>query len=234
VTTIRADAIVKVSGCSLASYEYQRVDNKMNRKEKIGYIWDYYKFWIIGGCGALILLVLILIQTVGIHKDISLQVTMVNADAITVDNSKLFDTYEKEYCDSKFEKIQVEATLKLKKNDTGTFSGSSYQVLSAEFLSGQIDTFISDRETFDFLAANNTFANLEDKLSKEDLAKYKPYFVYEKDAKTGKDYPVGISLTNCPKFAKEKFYQNEAVIGIGALSSQSDNAIQMIAYLFQN
>lgn len=206
----------------------------MKWKEKIGYIWDYYKLWILGGCAAIVLLVAILFQTVGIHKDISLQVTMVNADAIMVDNSKLFKAYEKEYCDSKFEKIQVEATFKLKKNDTGTYSGSSYQVLSAEFLSGQIDTFISDRETFDFLATNNTFANLTDKLTKEELEKYKPYFVYAKDAKTGKEYPVGISLNNCPKFAKENFYQTEAVIGIGALSSQTGNARQMIAYLFQN
>ena len=205
----------------------------MNRKEKIGYIWDYYKVWIIGGCGALILLIVILIQTAGIHKDISLQVTMVNADTITVDNSKLFDAYEKEYCDPRFEKISVEATLQLKKNNTGALSGSSYQVLSAEFLSGQIDVFISDSDTFDFLSATNAFANLEDKLSKEDLEKYRPYFVYTKDEKTGKDYPAGVSLADCPKFVKEKFYQKDAVIGIGTLSSHSENALLMIAYLFQ-
>lgn len=205
----------------------------MNRKEKIGYIWDYYKLWIIGGCGVLILFVTILIQTLGIHKDTFLQVTLVNADTVTVDNSSLFDDFEKEYCDSAFEKIQVEASLQMKKNDAGSLSGSSYQVLSAEFLTGEIDLLVSDRETFEYLATTNCFGNLEDLLSKDEVEQYEPYFVYAKDAETGKNYPVGISLTDCPKFVNENFYQQEAVIGIGALSSHSENAVSMLGYLFQ-
>jgi hypothetical protein len=203
-------------------------------KQKAEYIWDYYKIRVIGVCLGMVAFICILMQTVGIHKDTCLQVTLVNADSVTVNESSLFDIYEKTYCDPKYEKVEIESFLQIKPGIGGNLTGSSYQVLCAKFLAGEIDLFLSDRKTFEYLATTDCFADLQKVLPKEKIEKYRRYFIYGTNKKTGKSYPVGISLAGCSKLTKAKFYQGEAAAGIGSISSNPKNAVKMLDYLFED
>jgi hypothetical protein len=203
----------------------------MNWKQRIGYIWDYYKLWIFGGIIVALLLGAAFHSALTIHKDIYLQITLVNADSITVEDSTLFDDFEKKYCDTKFEKLEVASNIKLKQNDTGAYSGSGYQVLSAQLLAGEIDAFIADKDTLLYLADTDCFVSLKELLSDQELEQYKDYLVYAKDSKTNETYPVGISLDASQLFAGKHYYQESAVIGVPALSKQSENAVKLIEYL---
>ena len=37
-----------------------------------------------------------------------MQITIVNADTVNVENSKLFDIFEETYCDTEYEELEVE------------------------------------------------------------------------------------------------------------------------------
>lgn len=205
---------------------------RMTWKQKVNYLWTYYKFWILGGLLSITLILWALVYSTGIHKDTYMQITLVNADAVNVQNSKLFDVFEENYCDTEYEELEVEAMLKINSDDGSQLSGTSYQVLSGKFLVGEIDLFISDINTFIYLSSNHCFVNLEEILSKDEIEKYQKYFVYQTDEETKEQYPSGISLRESFKFQKENFYQVEAVVGIGSIASNKENALQFLNYLF--
>lgn len=206
---------------------------KMNCKQKIVYIWTYYRFWILGGILAIAMIVYALIGSMGIHKDTYLQITMVNADTVNVESSNFFDNFEELYCDRDYEKIEVDAMLRINPMNGSQLSGTAYQVLSGKFLVGEIDVFISDIDTFTYLSQNHCFTNLEEILGKE-AEKYRQYFIYQTDKETDEQYPAGISLRDCDKFNKENFYRAEAVWGIGSIASNKENAVKFLNYLFES
>lgn len=204
----------------------------MTWKQKLNYFWTYYKYRILGGLICIAIIVYALIYSIGIHKDTYMQITIVNADAVNVENSKLFDIFEETYCDTEYEELEVEAMLKINMDDSSQLTGTSYQVLSGKFLIGEIDLFISDINTFTYLSQNHCFANLEEILSKNEIEKYQKYFVYQTDEEDGEQYPAGISLKESIKFQKENFYQEEAVMGIGSTASNQENTVKMLSFLF--
>lgn len=206
---------------------------KMELKARIQYVLDYYKVFLIGGILLLGIFIYALIQTFGIHKDTVLHVTLVNADEITVSDSSFFDTFFQTYFDPRLEKMDVSSNLNISIEEAGMESGTAYQVLSAQILTGEVDALITDKAVFSSLALGGALADVRDILSEDEIAQYEEFFVYTTDEETGETYPAGISLAKSETFTKEEFLKEPAVMGVGVTSKNRVTSEMLLHYIME-
>ena len=92
---------------------------QLTTSQKCQYIFDYYKFWIVGIVGVVVILGDLFKQTLGIHQDTVLAIMMINAD-VTVESEKLlFDDYLETYYDTAFETLDINANMTFRKDHYG-------------------------------------------------------------------------------------------------------------------
>ena len=64
---------------------------KMSKKEKAAYIWDYYHWAILGTAVLIIILASVVHDVTKFRKETAVEITMVGADSGAVENSSYFD-----------------------------------------------------------------------------------------------------------------------------------------------
>lgn len=211
-------------------------NKKMNWKEKIGYVFDYYKWWVLGGVVLIGVLIYALHYSVQIHPDTIAGVTLVNADTITVEESDWLENYIEENNISKTDRILVDASLAIHMDGSNPTSSQSYQVLSAELLSSEIDLLITDQDTFEYINSAGTMMPLTELLSQEQLEMYSEQLIYLENSATKKVEPVGISMENCSTLKEEHFFKEDGkiiVAGIPTLSEHQEEAVKLVMYLLR-
>jgi hypothetical protein len=149
----------------------------MSPKEKMAYIWDYYKFHIIGTIAAIILLISF-ISSIGEKKEVVLNMTIigqgVNTEGVVQVQDQLTSKLVQKKAD---EEISVQH-LTYNKSSMDEASRAGIQKLSAEITLGSIDLMIVEKELFEefssqqsSLLALNDFKG-SDKLIKSDEKVY--------------------------------------------------------------
>lgn len=120
----------------------------MSQKERIEYIWEYYKFHIIGTIVAIILLISF-ISSIGEKKDVVLNMTIigqgVNTEGVVQIQEQLNDELVKDKAD---EEVSVQH-LTYNKSSMDEASRAGIQKLSAEITLGNIDLMIVEKELFE-------------------------------------------------------------------------------------
>jgi hypothetical protein len=120
----------------------------MSPKERMAYIWDYYKIHIIGTIVAVILLIS-LISSIGGKKEVVLNLTVigqgVNTEGVGQLQEQLTNTLVNDKSD---EEVSVEH-LTYNKSSMDEASRAGIQKLSAEITLGSIDLMIVEKELFE-------------------------------------------------------------------------------------
>lgn len=148
-------------------------------KQKIAYIWDYYKWHII------VPLILIIGATYYIVSlitapDVILSGAMLNVYNIESSNpsANLLDGFYKEHeIDPKEEEIDLNTSLYYKAGDAKT-SYQSVQVLMAWLSAGELDFITGDADSLTDLAYKDYFTDLRHYFTEEQLTEYEPYLLY--------------------------------------------------------
>lgn len=124
----------------------------MSTKERFSYIWDYYKFHIIGSITAIILLIL-LISSIDEKKEAYLNITIlgngVNPEGIAQLQEQLTNVLVKDKAD---EEVFIE-TLSYDKSSPDAASRAGVQKMVAQITTGSIDLLIVDKELFEEISS---------------------------------------------------------------------------------
>ncbi|MGN0482954.1 MAG: hypothetical protein ACI4HI_05310 [Lachnospiraceae bacterium] len=208
----------------------------LEKEKRIPYIWEYYKWWILGVVLAVAAVIFILVQIFMPRKDVVLRVCAVNVDGSVIRDSSYFDDFMKQnQYDLNEKQLDVNFNLTIDmKNTTGT-AQTTLQNIFTLMNAGAVDVFLSDEELFQSLADEEMIENLEDYASEEFLEEHKKDIVYGTSLETGEKYPAGVRLSKDSRFLQDDlFYVTPAVIGFcGPLEQDYEAQKQFLEYAFQ-
>jgi hypothetical protein len=133
----------------------------MSPKERIAYIWDYYKFHIIGTIVAIILLISFT-SSIGGKKEVVLNMTIigqgVNTEGVVQLQEQLTNKIVQDKAD---EEVSVQH-LTYNKSSMDEASRAGIQKMAAEISLGSIDLMIVEKELFEEISSQNALLALND------------------------------------------------------------------------
>lgn len=236
-------------------------------KQKISYFFDYYTLHTV------IIAAVIISITIFIYQQVTKPEVVLNGlllNVISFDEGDPVEDLRNGFMDyigmnTKEYDMSLNTSLKIKMgDDSGQSLMDDYQfsqAMMAQCAAGTID-FISSplNAIFDF-GYGDTLVNLETVLNKEDIEKYKPYFLYvdevvvkqkaeafdnnideneipcpdpTKPEEMEKPIPVFIDVTQCEKMAKIYDYSEDTiVVAIPINTPNPDRISDLLAYLFE-
>lgn len=199
--------------------------------QKLRYLWDYYRYPVLACLILLALGIYALITMATPKKTVVLNLTFTGTSRQITETPELFTAFEEQFLDTQTERVALESVT-----DPLTVSGqvfsSIYQLLSAKFLSGEIDLFFAPRETLSFLGESGVFLSPESFLTPEERTVLADsYICYENEA--GEAVPVGISLRQSDLFARSGLMPEDAGVAVSAVSADPELAHLLIEYLFK-
>lgn len=219
----------------------------MTLKNKILYIWDYYRVQ-----GFITLAVLIMlgyfIYSVAVPKpEVRLSVAMINN---TVDPTLLDDLSNQFATHLKLneQKETVDINYSFHFNSTSSYAMSQRQALFTYIAASEIDVIIAPKSVFSGYAYNGYFKKLSDLIPTDLYSSLTDYFFESNQESNPKNEVYGIYLTESDFYMKafgmdketneavlEKYFSNSDpyVIGILTNSKHKENATEFIRYLFQ-
>jgi hypothetical protein len=133
----------------------------MSPKERIAYIWDYYKYHIIGTIAAIILLISF-INSIGEKKEVVLNMTIIGQGVNTEGVVQLKEQLTNKLVQDKADEEILVQHLTYNKSSMDEASRAGIQKLSAEITLGSIDLMIVEKELFEEISSQNSLLALND------------------------------------------------------------------------
>lgn len=208
----------------------KKVDLKeMSAKQRIGYIWDYYKWHIIGSVLAVCIVGSVLHHFIT-YRNPLLNVIMINADSSSVqpDSFREFqEVYGYDLTDS-----PVSASTFYFPDGDSAFASSymDYQALTAIIAAGNQDIFLGNGDTYLNYCDQGALMNLSDVLSPAQMEKYADSLIYSTVGGTQEPYPCAIDLSGHPWLAQFG-YTDTCYFGILSCYQNPDACTQFAEFL---
>ena len=158
--------------------DFEKEKKKLSRLSfggKLQYIFDYYKFWILGAV-VLIGLVWSVGSTILHNKPTGFYAMLLNAGGTDLsgqaDEAAGAAFAEEAGLDEEKQKIIVDTSATFNPNDQSQFSMAQNAKIAALYQSHDIDAMVADPGVFTYYALNGSFVDLRDVLDDETLAAY--------------------------------------------------------------
>ena len=149
--------------------------SRLSFGEKLQYIFDYYKFWILGVV-VLVGLVWSVGSTILHNKPTGFYAILLNAGGQDLsgqaDEAAGAAFAEAAGLDDEKQKILVDTSATFNPNDQSQFSMAQNAKIAALYQSHEIDVMVADPGVFTYYALNGSFVDLRDVLDDETLAGY--------------------------------------------------------------
>ncbi|HKM33611.1 MAG TPA: hypothetical protein VJY54_02590 [Lachnospiraceae bacterium] len=232
---------------------------KQPLKKKLAYFWTYYKWFVIGGLIAIILIVTTAKAYMD-KKEYALYGVMLNGYSLSQEEEPLATGFE-EYAGIDTNKYSVSFNSTLTMTDQMDQSGiGATQFIMVYIAAKDLDVTVMDLKRFGKYANGDTYLDLRELLDADMLDKLsdKLYYVdksvveeinsLESSSESTDDVvipdpfqpenmekpiPVGIDLSECKKFTDAYYYENnEAYFGVIVNTENRDLALKLIQYLF--
>ena len=194
---------------------------KLSFKDKIDYLWDYYKVPIIGAITAVVLIVYILYLVFRHVPEDVLNVTLINSavtseSEVTLDDEYIsfagYDPYDYQ--------VSIGAYITI---DNG-MTGKAREFMAAKILAEEIDILFWDNEALDYVKTLEASADLEDYMPESYIEKYKNYAIYENESLIGFSFDSKTDIT-------KKLVMKESYVGMIGTAANKDEAVKFIEYL---
>lgn len=186
--------------------EQRQALSTMSSKEKLAYFWDYYKIHTIAVIGGIILVVSFVHQIVT-NKPHAFYAMLLNASTgeENADTSAIWESEFLEFAgiDAEAYRVCIDTTLSISSSGNSQYEAANRQKIVAMMYSGDIHAIVADTETFESYARADTFYNLSDIFTEEELAPYTDLLYYTDAAAFDKD--SGRTLTEM-EAAEKAFY----------------------------
>lgn len=211
----------------------------MNLKEKLAYLWEYYKIHALVIIGVVALIIYIVREIV--TPDIN---TVFNAVVI---NSPVDSIEMQKFADSFGQHLQLDPRRENVTINDGFYTDSvmANSALSAipAYIAGKIlDVIIAPESEIQPYAANGYLKKLSEALPTDIYSSLTDYFYMSElnddpdnpdNFVSSEESPYGIYLDNTKLFKGRKYNSESYVLGIVVNSQHTDNAVEFIKYLFE-
>lgn len=206
--------------------------SKLTWKQRLVYVWDYYKplFAAIIGIMALISLGVTIYQNKQLNH--LLHVYFINCNAMETDTDGMVDEFVERIggIDEK-DVITIDTTIAFSDEDS-EYEMANQMKLMAMSAAQEMDVIIVDEEKYLQLEAQGYFGDLTTVLSEEQLEKWSDLLVEGTELEDGTIPITGIELTDSPLFAENNTYFGGKVYGTVAVSSvRPDLCGEFFSYL---
>jgi hypothetical protein len=127
----------------------------MSPKERMAYIWEYYKFHIIGTIVAIVLLISF-ISSIGGKKEVVLNMTIIGQGVNTEGVVQIQEHLTNELVNDKADEEVYIETLTYDKSSQDPVSQAGLQKMTAQISTGAIDLLIVDKELFEEISSQQS------------------------------------------------------------------------------
>lgn len=197
-------------------------------RERVYYVWDYYKMAIAILTLVLVLLIAGFAYTLGRGR-VVLYVVLVNA---AESDSSLFTTLlEEEGVNMDGCKVEVEDSYRLLLEEESITNASTVQVLAALFSMGDMDIFASDEAVFQRYAVQGGLEDLSLLLPAELLKAHETDLYYAQV--NGAEVLCGIRMGENSPLQEAGWYCGDIVVGIASNAGNLGNAVTVIQALLE-
>ena len=204
----------------------------MTGKDRLWYIWAYYKFHILG-----VFIAIGIIWSIGAAMyqksfDTALYCVYLNNRSETeLDTAPLEQGFAKYLGLGEKELITTESTYISYGEDATEFSYASMAKITALVASKELDIIIGDQENMEHYASMDGLSDLEAELPEDTLALVRDRLIYASGA-DGSQYACGISLDGT-WFAKESHLaQDPPILSIISNSTHKETVVALLHYIF--
>lgn len=204
----------------------------MTGKDRLWYIWAYYKFHILG-----VFIAIGVIWSIGAAMyqksfDTALYCVYLNNRSETeLDTAPLEQGFAEYLGLGAKELITTESTYISYGEEATEFSYASMAKITALVASKELDIFIGDLENTEHYASMDGLVDLETELPEETLRLVRDRLIYATGA-DGAKHACGISLAGTWFAEESHLAQDPPVLSIVSNSTHKDNAIALIHYIF--
>lgn len=231
-------------------------------KQKLAYFWYYYKWHVIIAVIAIILIVSF-IRQIADRKETAFYTVLLNASLLDQTSSELPDFITdfagKEEIDLATNDITFDTSIRIVEDSMDETTVTSSQKLMVYVAANELDSMITDLDSFQKYANSSMFCDLRDILSEEQLQTLEPCFYYvdrevvlaieSANDTMDSDYtpvypdpfqpekmqdpvPVGICLTGCKELTDYYYFRGDGIVmGIYANAEHIQTAIDLAEYL---
>lgn len=203
--------------------KYKSLDNSASKR---AFVWDYYKYPIIGIAAVLVIVILMLVNNIGRGK-VGMYAVLVNTDSLVMEcDDTVFDKYiEAGGWNLGNKKTDVNDRYMLGSENNEAADVETLQVLTALFSISDMDLYAADKTYFDYFAVEGGFADLSLLIDKELLDKTDLYYTENSD---GTRYVSGIVLHEGSPLHKAGYYHNDVYIGVVARAENLEAALSFV------
>lgn len=203
----------------------------MNFKDKIWYIWSYYKWFFAGAA-----IVCFLISSIG---QAAYRMTFQTALHIVAINGKEnTETHMQEAAEDfhiwlglgKKDRVTTETLFMHYEDAPNEYTLANMTKLSTLAAAQELDVVIGDAETFDYYAPLGAFQNLSQTLPPDILESVKERLFYAVN-ENGETCACAIDISGTPFAEKNELSQKPALLGIMNSSQRSETALALIQYI---
>ena len=231
-------------------------------KQKLAYFWYYYKWHVIIGIVIIAMVSSFIYQFVN-RKDTAFNTVLLNASLLDQMSSEqpkfIADFAEKEGIDLNTSDITFDTSIRIVEDSMDETSVTSSQKLMVYVAANELDSMITDFDSFRKYANSSVFYDLRDVLTDEQIQALEPYFYYvdrevvlaieAANDDLNSDYtpeypdpfhpeemqdpvPVGICLTDCKDLTDNYYFRGDGIVmGIYANAEHVDTAVDLAEYL---
>ena len=203
----------------------------MSTQKKLGYVWDYYRFHILG--------IIVLVITAGsiIHhyatlKESVLDMLFLNAHAIEEPQKPFEDFLSARGYDLSDYEIRVTTSLRFALRE-GSYQEDYYtiQTLSALFAAGDLDIFTAPQQIYNDFASAGYVADLRTVFTEDELASYGDMVIYTNLLETKEAFPSGFNLEGNPWMIENGYYDDGCYLSITANTDNPELTKEFILYI---
>ena len=210
--------------------EKEKLKN-MSTKEKMNYLWEYYRLHALGGILAVAAIIYTIYQIATPNISTQFYAAIIDSSLST----ETVEEYASEFSDyldlnPKLEDIQINDTFYLN-------SGSNYniqQALTAYIAAREVDVIIAPESQFLNYAQNDYFTKLSEALPTDIYSSLTDRFYLSETAEDSEKHAYGIYLNDSDLFKGVTYDGEPYVLGILANYPHEENTIEFIHYLFKD
>lgn len=207
----------------------------LSKKAKVEYIWEYYRWHIIGIlCG--ITIIVSAVFRVVTYKEPLLSVIMLNSyNSMTDTTGEEFEEFFQEYGYESYEgATDIKNVLYFSANEeSNQIDYQDYEILLALLIGGDYDVFLGTGDEYLSFMDDGFLADLSEVFSDEFLQKYKEQIIYSNNMSESAGYPAAFSLKNNQWLSKNNYYNRECYLGILNKDNISEIAIDFSEFLLK-
>ncbi len=210
--------------------EKEKLKN-MTTKEKMNYLWEYYRLHALGGILAIAAIIYVIYQIATPNINTQFYAAIIDS-SLSTEAVEEFASEFSDYLDlnPKLEDIQI--------NDTFYLSGSGnyniQQALTAYIAAREVDVIIAPESQFLNYAKNDYFTKLSEALPTDIYSAMTDRFFLSETTESSDKNAYGIYLNDSDLFEGVTYDGEPYVLGILANYPHEENTIEFINYLFKD